>query len=213
MRKVLFVLPLLALALPLLAQSPSDNPIANYRSGKTLHKQPFRMQDTVARLCRNLLPAEVKEFDQNPHFPKYAQVYVNAKGQATAEQYHKKVALFQKVSVKTRVDESKVAMDLLDKQYWGTPAVFPVGTVLTKEKFGNPQGTGTPELLTVMVKREKGYNPACFDWEFLVVEGSGKKVQERGKLERCQGCHTKYTRTDGVATLSPYSFLDVRGFR
>lgn len=79
-----------------------------------------------------------------------------------------------------------------------------MGTVLVKEKFDNPKGIGTPELLTVMVKREKGYNPACYDWEFLVLDGKAERVLERGKLARCQSCHTEklYKRTEGVATLS-----------
>lgn len=210
-RKALLLAPLLALSLPLLAQS--DNPAVNYRAGKALRKQLFRMQDTVSKLCRTLLPAEDKDFRSNPHFPKYAQIYVNVKGQATAEQYRKKTALFRKAHEKAQADYSKVVADRLDKQYWGVPSCFPVGTVLTKEKFGNPQGKGIPELLTVMVKHERGYNPACYDWEFLVIDGKGSRILERGKLERCQGCHTRYQRTDGVATLSPYSFLNVRGSR
>ncbi len=166
------LVPLLALALPLLAQSgKADNPAKNYKSGKALLKQPFRMADEVMQLCRQLTPDEQKKFDENPHFKRYAQVYVNPVGQ--------------------RVLGAKAPR-------------FPVGTVLVKEKFDNPKGIGTPELLTVMVKREKGYNPACYDWEFLVLDGKAERVLERGKLARCQSCHTEklYKRTEGVATLS-----------
>jgi hypothetical protein len=62
---------------------------------------------------------------------------------------------------------------------------------------------GTPELLTAMVKREKGYNPSCYDWEFLVLDGKAERILERGKLVRCQSCHQdkQYQRTDGVVTL------------
>lgn len=169
--RLLFVLPLLALAVPLLAQSPSENPAANYRRGKALLERPVRMADEMDRRCGNLTAAEWKEREQSPHAKKYAQVYINRVGQTVL---------------------SKVAPR------------FPVGTILTKEKFSNPAGKGTPELLTVMVKREKGYNAACRDWEFLVVDGKGSRILERGKLERCQGCHAqeKYQRTDGVATLN-----------
>lgn len=76
------LVPLLALALPLLAQSgKADNPAKNYKSGKALLKQPFRMADEVMQLCRQLTPDEQKKFDENPHFKRYAQVYVNPVGQ------------------------------------------------------------------------------------------------------------------------------------
>ena len=172
-RKLLLgLVPLLALALPLLAQTEkTDNPAKGYRSGKALLKQPFKMQGNVLQLCRALTPEEQKKFDSDPHFHHYAQVYVNLQGQKV-------------LSVKV--------------------PRFPVGTVLVKEKFDNPKGTGTPELLTAMVRREKGYNPACYDWEFLVLDGKAERVLERGKLARCQSCHQakQYKRTDGVATLS-----------
>ena len=166
------IVPLLALALPLLAQSEkTDNPAKGYRSGKALLKQPFRMSDKVMQLCRTLTPEEQKRYTDDPHYKRYAQVYINPVGQ--------------------RAIGAKLPP-------------FPVGTVLVKEKFDNPKGTGTPELLTAMVKREKGYNPACYDWEFLVLDGKAERVLERGKLARCQSCHvlTQYKKTDGVATLS-----------
>lgn len=171
-RKLLWgIVPLLALALPLLAQI--NNPVKNYKSGKALLKQPYRMADTVMRLCRQLTPQEQRKYDEDPHYQHYAQVYVNAIGQSV----------------------------LGDKN-----PHFPVLSVLVKEKFDNPKGTGMPELLTAMVKREKGYNPACYDWEFLVLDGKAERVLERGKLARCQSCHvqTQYKKTDGVATLSHY---------
>jgi len=49
-----------------------------------------------------------------------------------------------------------------------------------------------------MIKREKGFNPLTGDWEFMVVDGSGTKVESRGKLESCQGCHLARPDTDYV---------------
>jgi hypothetical protein len=65
---------------------------------------------------------------------------------------------------------------------------FPVGSVIVKEKL-LPDKKDAPELLTVMVKREQGFNPANGDWEFMVVNGAGTKVEARGKIESCQSCH------------------------
>jgi hypothetical protein len=75
---------------------------------------------------------------------------------------------------------------------------FPQGSVIVKEKLTNLKST-TPELLTVMVKRERGYNPDSGDWEYMIVEGNGLTVQERGKLENCQSCHLVDKSTDYVS--------------
>lgn len=74
---------------------------------------------------------------------------------------------------------------------------FPKGSVIVKEKLPD-KSSQTPELLTVMIKREKGFNPATGDWEFMEVDGSGTKVESRGKLENCQGCHLARPNTDYI---------------
>lgn len=65
---------------------------------------------------------------------------------------------------------------------------FPEGSVIVKEKLEN-KTSQTPELMTVMIKRGKGYNPNNGDWEYMVVDGSGAKILDRGKLEACESCH------------------------
>jgi hypothetical protein len=65
---------------------------------------------------------------------------------------------------------------------------FPQGSLIVKEKLPDPH-SGAPELLTVMRKRERGYNPAGGDWEYLVLDGAGRQVQAQGKLQNCQSCH------------------------
>jgi len=74
---------------------------------------------------------------------------------------------------------------------------FPVGTMIVKEKLGDPLSTN-PELLTAMIKREPGYNPENGDWEYLMLDGEASKIVERGKLTRCSGCHQHYEKTDFV---------------
>jgi len=75
---------------------------------------------------------------------------------------------------------------------------FPQGSVIVKEKLTTAK-SATPEMLTVMVKREAGYNPDSGDWEYMVFDGSGKTVQARGKLENCQACHRMDQDTDYVS--------------
>jgi Cytochrome P460 len=74
---------------------------------------------------------------------------------------------------------------------------FPKGSVIVKEKL--PEiSSQNPELLTVMIKRSKGFNPVTGDWEYMVVDGTGTKVEARGKLENCQGCHLAQPQTDFI---------------
>jgi len=74
---------------------------------------------------------------------------------------------------------------------------FPEGSVIVKEKLPD-QSSQTPELMTVMIKRGKGFNPASGDWEYMVVDGTGTKVLEQGKLESCQTCHTVSPSSDYI---------------
>lgn len=84
---------------------------------------------------------------------------------------------------------------------------FPEGSVIVKEKLPE-KSSQTPELLTVMIKRAKGFNNENGDWEYLVVDGSGTKIEAQGKLENCQGCHLANRQKDYVfRTYLPY---DVR---
>lgn len=74
---------------------------------------------------------------------------------------------------------------------------FPKGSVIVKEKLASKESQA-PELLTVMIKQANGFNPASGDWEYMVVDGSGTKVEGRGKLENCQACHVTKSVSDYV---------------
>jgi len=75
---------------------------------------------------------------------------------------------------------------------------FPQGSIIVKEKL-EKEDSAAPELLTVMVKREAGFNPDNGDWEFMVFDGAGKKIQAQGRLENCQACHLSEKKTDYVS--------------
>lgn len=81
---------------------------------------------------------------------------------------------------------------------------FPEGSVIVKEKLP-AQDSQTPELLTVMIKQKQGFNPASGDWEYMVVDGTGTKMEGRGNLQNCQSCHVGYQKNDYVfRTYLPY---------
>lgn len=74
---------------------------------------------------------------------------------------------------------------------------FPAGSVIVKEKL-SAKDSQSPELLTVMIKQQKGFNPANGDWEYMVLDGTGTKIEGRGRLENCQACHLANQNTDYV---------------
>lgn len=81
---------------------------------------------------------------------------------------------------------------------------FPEGSVIVKEKLPD-KSSETPELLTVMIKRRKGFNDQSGDWEYMVTDGSGTKIEAQGNLANCQGCHEANSQKDYVfRTYLPY---------
>ena len=76
------------------------------------------------------------------------------------------------------------------------PLVYPQGAVIVREKLETE--AGSPELLTAMIKRKKGFNPAANDWEFLVVSGDATKINKREKTGACQSCHQSASAKDFV---------------
>lgn len=75
---------------------------------------------------------------------------------------------------------------------------YPRGSIIVKEKLTTKESQ-SPELLTVMVKREPGFNPKNGDWEYMVFDGPGEKLFARGKLDKCQACHATYDYQDYVS--------------
>ncbi|MDQ2987019.1 MAG: cytochrome P460 family protein [Armatimonadota bacterium] len=146
--------------------NPDD--ISGYRKWTQVNQEPVYMEPFVAFLC---VPTPPEYSKPNPHMTKYFTVYVN--------------------------DVGKAAM--LSK---GQPK-FPVGSIIVKEKVAPamslsdanfdakktvPKSFEKPELLTVMIKRDKGFNPKCGDWEFRTAKSDGKyNVGET--TNHCVSCH------------------------
>jgi hypothetical protein len=75
--------------------------------------------------------------------------------------------------------------------------ILPPGSMIVREKLSSSSAT-KPDLLAVMIKRAKGFNPTANDWEFLVITGDGKKIERREKTGACQACHASEAKNDFV---------------
>jgi Cytochrome P460 len=195
-----FLLPLLPLFA--LAQAPMNpaNPTINYRTWGARLQMPMSMSNQLAQLCRLPLPKEeVAYAARSPHAKYFTQVYVNPVGMSVWGKIVSQERGFYKDGEKVLYN-AKLRKALDEKMAKSLKFSFLVGTVIVKEKLPDPKSK-SPVLLTAMRKREKGYNPACFDWEFMVLDGEGREVKEQGKIASCQSCHTKETQTNGVFTV------------
>ncbi|HEX8250423.1 MAG TPA: cytochrome P460 family protein [Pyrinomonadaceae bacterium] len=74
---------------------------------------------------------------------------------------------------------------------------FAAGSIIVREKLLR-ETDPTPEIVTVMIKREKGFSPKTGDWEFFVLEGTLEKVEKRETVGSCAKCHTQAEKTDWV---------------
>ena len=93
------------------------------------------------------------------------------------------------------------ANDLAHKAYSAsTSPIFPVGSILVREKLAR-SNSEKPQVLTVMIKREKGFNPEGGDWSFLTMDGAATKVKERKKKGKCLECHESARARDFVFEL------------
>jgi predicted RNA-binding protein with PUA domain len=74
---------------------------------------------------------------------------------------------------------------------------FPPGAIIVREKLAKADDA-RPQLLTVMIKRVRGFNPKANDWEFLMLDGATNKILERQKEGSCLDCHESQKQRDYV---------------
>lgn len=73
---------------------------------------------------------------------------------------------------------------------------YPEGSVLLKESFKEKNGEkGDLSSITVMVKREEGYDPENGNWEYINAD-SDFKISGQGKIGMCIGCHSVMSEKD-----------------
>lgn len=89
------------------------------------------------------------------------------------------------------------ANDIAERDIYKEKPVFAVGSMIVREKLAAAEDT-TPELVTVMIKRERDFSPKTGDWEYLVVDSTLAKITKREKKGSCSNCHANAENTDFV---------------
>lgn len=81
---------------------------------------------------------------------------------------------------------------------------YPVGTIVVKEGFDSSQGKpGEALFISIMKKREKGFDTANGDWEYMQFDPRGKtmlkgKATKANVQAQCAGCHLNVADRDYV---------------
>ena len=93
----------------------------------------------------------------------------------------------------TRVFINSIGQAEAEKEY----PQFPAGSIIVREKllFGTD---AEPQLVAVMIKREKGFSRKTGDWEFFVLDGKDLKIQKQETKGDCAKCHIQAQNTDWV---------------
>lgn len=94
-------------------------------------------------------------------------------------------------------EKGKVAM------FKSGPPTFPVDSVIVKEKLPS-ETSDQVELMTVMVKRAKGFDPKHGDWEYFTTRGVGPETSQ-DDVAKCQSCHESAKSNDYVFRSYEYS--------
>ena len=163
--------------LVLQSQQPTpQSPVVDYKTWVKVTPKLHEIHSYTYALCRGASPEDLEKERTNPHLT------VTDMASLNIPKY-----------IMVYVNKLGSRAMLHDKK-----PDFPVGSVIVKEKHPNPK-SATPELLTVMRKREKGFNPTHGDWEYLVLDGAAKKITSSGKLQNCQKCHERWKSTDFVS--------------
>lgn len=93
----------------------------------------------------------------------------------------------------TRVYANGLALEQIRKD----KPVFLEGSIIVREKLLK-ETDETPEIVTVMVKHEKGFSRKTSDWEYFVIDGGLGKVKLSEKTGSCSKCHAQAAETDMV---------------
>jgi hypothetical protein len=89
------------------------------------------------------------------------------------------------------------ANDLAAREIYRLNPNFPAGSIIVREKLLS-ETDAAPEIVAIMVKREKGFSKKTGDWEFFILDGTDLKLQKRETKGDCAKCHAQAEKTDWV---------------
>jgi hypothetical protein len=80
-------------------------------------------------------------------------------------------------------------------EIYSSKGEVPQGMRVVKAQYNNLEDTD-PVRITVMAKREPGYDSERGDWYYGVFAADGTTFRQQGKLGSCSGCHNAVSGSD-----------------
>ena len=128
------------------------------------------------------------------HWNQFIVIYVNQSPEVYAYNYTQYIKHFQDFDYEE--EEEEASPDFRE---------YPVGSAFLKEHFEAQDGKPSEAtLLTMMVKREPGYDPEYGNWEYFWADGVTGELVQRGKSDNkvlyqsCIECHENMKDRDFV---------------
>jgi hypothetical protein len=164
-----------AVPAPVQASTPRlpESPIHGYKSWVRVNQKPHQVSSRIAMMCMAPTQEEIAAEAADPHLE-------------AGEHPSLMRTRFVVVYVNKLAEQGMLHQNHPD---------YPQGSLIVKERLARPVDS-VPELLTVMHKREKGYNPGHGDWEYMTLDGAGKQITAQGRLQKCESCHAEWKKTD-----------------
>jgi len=95
-----------------------------------------------------------------------------------------------------------------DEEYDPEFKLYPEGVIFIKEHFLSENGSpGKPTILSIMIKREPGYDPKYNDWEYVHASETGQVIISGNSsspaiMQMCLECHANMADRDYIFSLS-----------
>lgn len=129
------------------------------------------------------------------HWQQFVSIYVNKGADTYRDNYLAYLSLY-------RDDEDEDEDEKAEQA--NTFKEYDLGTIFLKENYLSKAGQpGTPSSLTIMIKREEGYDQAGGNWEYIQTDTQGNVLMQGSSQSAvikqvCSECHSNMAERDYV---------------
>lgn len=131
------------------------------------------------------------------HWQQFVSIYVNQDEDIYRENYLAYLAIYREDEDEDEdEDETDEVVEVFKK--------YSIGTIFLKENYLSKDGRpGMPSTLTIMIKRELGYDLAGGDWQYIQTDTKGNLIMQGDSKDPvikqiCSDCHSNMAERDYI---------------
>lgn len=158
-------------------------------------KAPEEYQDELANY-RNTWDRMTGFEYSGLHWNQFIVVYLNKGSESYRNNYSEYLRFFQDMDDEEYEDEDEIPGPKFKP--------YPTGTIVLKENFLASDGSpNTPVSVTMMVKKEAGYDDAAGNWEYVQFDPTGNVIMKGNSQDpvinkACASCHINIASRDYI---------------